>query len=118
MKREFKPLVYVCAPFSGDIKENVKKASDFAEFVYNKGGIPITPHLMFPFLDDTKKLDRENALFMDIVMLGKANEVWVLGNEITDGMKLELSVSKRRFQKIRYFSKDFKEVSEDEINNL
>ncbi len=114
---KFKPLVYVCTPFSGDIKGNVDKALKFSEFIYKKGGIPLTPHLLFPFLDDSKKEDRENAMFMDVVLLGKCNEVWVLGNKITEGMKQELNVSKRRRQKIRYFTDDFKEIK-NETNTL
>ncbi|KRN88714.1 DUF4406 domain-containing protein [Ligilactobacillus ceti] len=117
-KKEFKPLVYVCAPYSGNIKENIKRATKFAEFIYNQNCIPITPHLMFPFLDDTKKADRYNAIFMDIILLGKANEVWVLAENITKGMSKELEISKKRFQKVRYFNNDFKEVAINEVNNI
>ncbi|WP_027107094.1 DUF4406 domain-containing protein [Ligilactobacillus ceti] len=115
MKKEFRPLVYICAPYKGDIKSNIKKARAFAAFAYKKGAIPVTTHLMFPFLDDEK--DRSTILFMDIILLGKCDEVWVLGKTISEGMKRELEVSKRRRQKIRYFSDDFKEVSGFESNS-
>ncbi len=109
-KSPYKPLIYICAPYSGDIETNIKKASEFARFVYDSGCIPVTPHLLFPFLNDADKKERENALFMDKVLLGKCDEVWVLSKNITRGMKEELEISIRRKQKIRYFSDDFVEV--------
>lgn len=106
----FKPLVYICSPFRGDIKENIKKATNYAKFAYNCGAIPVTPHILFPFLDDTKEEQRRDALFMDIIFLGKCQEVWVFGSKITEGMKEELNVAKRRRQKIRYFDEECVEI--------
>lgn len=39
----FLPLVYICAPYSGDVAKNTKKAAEFAAFAYRRGNIPITP---------------------------------------------------------------------------
>ncbi|MCW6665289.1 DUF4406 domain-containing protein [Aerococcaceae bacterium NML191219] len=107
----FKPLVYICAPFSGDVETNKTKATKYAEFAYRNGAIPVTPHLLFPFLDDSNEADRQSALFMDIILLGKCQEVWVFGDNMTDGMKAELEVSNRRKQPIRYFTKECEEVA-------
>jgi hypothetical protein len=42
---------------------------------------------MFPqFMDDENPEERELAIFMDIVLMGKCSEVWVLGNTISSGM--------------------------------
>lgn len=49
-KPAFRPLVYICAPFSGDIEANKKKAAEFAEYAYRNGCIPLTAHLLFPFI--------------------------------------------------------------------
>lgn len=107
----FKPLVYICAPYSGDIKGNTEKAIKYAQFAYENGAIPVTPHLLFPFLDDNNQCHRESALFMDIILIGKCQEVWVFGDKITEGMKAELEVSKRRKQPIKYFTEDNDEDS-------
>ena len=48
----FRPLVYICAPYSGNKERNKKKAVHYAEFAYKNGAIPVTPHLLFPFMDD------------------------------------------------------------------
>ncbi len=106
----YKPLVYICAPYSGDLEENIKKARIFARFVYDNDCIPMTPHLMFPFLDDSSLKERKDAMFMDKVLLGKCDEVWVLSETITKGMAEELGLSNKRRQKVRYFNNDFVEV--------
>lgn len=111
-KPAFRPLVYICAPYSGDVEENMKRAAAFAKHAYDKGNIPLTAHLLFPFMDDTNEEDRRTAIFMDIVLMGKCQEVWVLGNEITRGMRIEIEKAKKRRQKVRYFNSEFQEVED------
>lgn len=106
----FRPLVYICSPFSGDIEGNKQKASEFAEFAYKNGCIPVTPHLLFPFMNDESPNERALALHMDIVLMGKCQEVWVLSERITSGMSAEIEKATRRRQTVRYFSNDFVEV--------
>lgn len=111
-KSAFRPLVYICAPYSGDINVNKNNAAAFAAYAYKQGNIPLTAHLLFPFMDDTDESERETAIFMDIVLMGKCQEVWVLGDEITSGMRIEIDKAKRRRQKICYFNSAFQEVPE------
>ena len=106
----FRPLVYICAPFSGNIEGNKKKAAEFAHYAYKQGCIPITPHLLFPFMNDESKQERELALHMDLVLMGKCQEVWVLSERITAGMSAEIEKAQRRRQAVRYFRNDFTEV--------
>ena len=109
-KISFRPLVYICAPFSGDIEANKKKATAFAEHAYRNGCIPVTPHLLFPFMNDESKQERELALHMDLVLMGKCQEVWVLSERITTGMGAEIEKAQKRRQAVRYFRNDFTEV--------
>lgn len=106
----FRPLVYICAPFSGDVEANKKKATAFAEYAYQNGCIPVTPHLLFPFMHDESKQERELALHMDLVLIGKCQEVWVLPERITAGMSVEIEKAQRRRQVVRYFANNFTEV--------
>ena len=106
----FRPLVYICSPFSGDIEGNKQKAAEFAFFAYKQGCIPLTPHLLFPFMNDESREERALALHMDIVLMGKCQEVWVLSERITSGMSAEIEKATRRRQTVRYFSNDFVEV--------
>ena len=110
-KAAFKPLVYICSPFSGDIENNNKRTRAFCRFALDKGNIPLAPHLMFPqFMDDNNEQERDQAIFMDIILMGKCQEVWVLGDVISRGMSIEIEKAKKRRQPVRYFNKDFKEV--------
>lgn len=100
----FKPIVYICAPYRGEKEKNVQRAVRYADYAYRHGAIPITPHLLFPFMTDSKQKHRKDAMFMDIVLLGKCNELWVFGETITDGMRVEIGVAERRRQPIKYFT--------------
>ena len=106
----FRPLVYICSPFSGDIEGNKKKTAELAAHAYKNGCIPVTPHLLFPFMNDDNMEERTLALHMDMVLMGKCQEVWVLAENITAGMSVEISKAKSRRQTVRYFTNDFVEV--------
>lgn len=104
----FRPLVYICSPYSGDIIENSEKARKYCRFAVDNMAIPIAPHIMFPqFMDD--ETERDLVIFMDLVLLGRCKQVWVFGDIITDGMKLEINKAKRRYINVRYFTENCKE---------
>ena len=107
----FKPLVYICSPYSGDIDINVKKARTFCRFALERNCIPLAPHLLFPqFMDDDIPQERELAMFMNMVLLAKCNELWVFGDTISKGMAQEIEKAKKRKQLIRYFNEKLQEV--------
>lgn len=110
-KAAFKPLVYICSPFSGDIEINNKRTREFCRFALDKGNIPLAPHLLFPqFMDDNNEQERDLAIFIDIILMGKCQEVWVLDDVISRGMGIEIEKAKKRRQPVRYFNKYFEEV--------
>lgn len=109
--RKYRPLVYICSPFSGDTEYNTERARRCSRFSVDMGAIPVAPHLLFPqFLSE--KTERELALFMDMVLLGKCEQLWVFGSEVSDGMQREIAKAKKKNMKIRYFTDDFKEEAE------
>ena len=109
--RVFRPLVYICSPYRGDVESNTKKTREFCRYALDRGQIPLAPHLMFPqFMADEDTEERELALFMDIVLMGKCQEIWVLAERISDGMQAEIDRANMRRQKIRYFNGRFEEV--------
>ena len=109
--RAFKPLVYICAPYCGEIQKNTERAIQLAKIAYEKGNIPVIPHIQYPFMDDKNPLDRKNALLFCTILMGKCQEVWVLGDHISPGMQQELALAKKRLQKIRYFDRSYVEVN-------
>lgn len=115
MERELKkwrPLVYICSPYSGDIENNTKNARRYSRFAVDQGAIPIAAHLLFPqFMSE--KSERDLALFMDMVLMGRCEEVWVFGQNITSGMAAEIANAKKRNMTIRYFAEDCQEITEE-----
>jgi len=110
-KSAFKPLVYICSPFAGDVERNIKRAREFCRFAIKSNCIPLAPHLLFPqFMDDNNPAEREIAMFMNMVLLGKCNQLWVFGDKISKGMTTEITKAKNCHQTIRYFSEELKEV--------
>lgn len=109
--RDYCPLVYVCSPFSGDTQANTEKARRCSRFAVYRGAIPITPHLLFPqFLSEDT--ERELAMFMDMVLLTKCEQLWGFGNAVSEGMRREIEKAKKKHMTIRYFTEDLKEEAE------
>lgn len=105
----YRPLVYICSPFSGDVSGNIERAKKYSRYAVDSKAIPIAPHLLFPqFMSDDA--ERELALFMDMVLLGKCEELWVFGELVTEGMNAEIAKAKRKNMKIRYFTEDCEEA--------
>ena len=49
----YRPLVYICSPYSGDVEANVQLAQRFCAFAVSARQIPLAPHLHYPqFMDD------------------------------------------------------------------
>ena len=61
--RAFRPIVYICSPFSGDVEGNVAAARRYSRFAVDKGYIPIAPQLFPQFLDDNNTAECELGLF-------------------------------------------------------
>ena len=60
----------------------------------------------FAFKDDSDLEQRKDALFMDIILLGKCQEVWVFGSQMTEGMKREIEIAEKRKQVIKCFTSE------------
>lgn len=107
----YRPIVYICSPYAGDVKQNVRWAQAYCRFAVQKNCVPIATHLLFPqFMDDTDPAQRQQALFMSRLLLTKCNEVWVFGETISQGMASEIRKAESRNKTIRYFTKDCQEI--------
>ncbi len=107
----YRPIVYICSPYAGDIENNVKSAQGYSRFAVDKGYIPIAPHLLFPqFLNDSDSVERKLGLFFGNVLISKCTELWVFGDTVSPGMSAEIERAKRKSYIIRYFSSKCEEV--------
>ena len=105
----FRPLVYICSPYAGDIEKNTKNARRYSRFAVTRNAIPFAPHLLMPqYMDE--KTERWLAMLMNSVFIGKCDELWVFGNVISDGMSYEIEKAENMGKVIRYFTENLKEV--------
>jgi len=111
-KAKYRPLVYICSPFSGKVKKNKKNARKYCRFALEQHTIPFAPHLLFPqFMDDNSPEERQLAMFMNMIMLGHCEELWVFGDRISAGMKQEIHKAEHKHMKIRYFTENLEETT-------
>ena len=104
----YRPLVYICSPYSGDIAGNTEKAIKYCRFAVDNNAIPLAPHLLFPqFMDEER--ERDLAIFMDMVLIGRCEQLWVFGETITAGMQAEINKANKKGIKIRRFTDLYRE---------
>ena len=109
--RAFRPIVYICSPYAGEIEKNVKAAQEYSRFAVEKGYIPIAPHLLFPqFLNDAKPKEWQLGLLFGNALMSKCSEVWVFGSHISAGMEAEINRAKWKNYRLRYFTETCEEV--------
>ncbi len=109
--RSFRPIVYICSPFSGDVERNIKAAQAYSRYAVEQGYIPIAPHLLFPqFLNDDDPEERQLGLLFGNVVMSKCAEVWVFSSRISAGMEAEINRAKWKKYHLRYFTENCKEV--------
>ena len=106
-QKRYRPMVYICSAYSGDVEGNVIKARKYSRYAVDEGVIPIAPHLLLPqFMEE--ETERDLAMFMDIAILSKCRELWVFG-EPTAGMENEIAYADRKQMTIKYFNEECKE---------
>ena len=110
-QRPYMPKVYICSPFSGDTKLNIRNARRYCAFAVKSGYIPYASHLFFPqFLSDDNPKERELGIFMGTVFLDGCKECWVFGSNISSGMAAEIRRAERKDILVRYFGENCVEV--------
>ena len=109
--RAFRPIIYICSPFSGDVEGNVKAAQGYSRYAVDNGYIPVAPHLLFPqFLNDDNPAERQLGLFFGNALMSKCSEVWVFGSIISAGMESEIKRARWKNYRLRYFTENCEEV--------
>ena len=114
VRRVYRPLVYICSPYAGNVEQNVNMARVYSRFAVKNTCIPLAPHLLYPqFMDDGSPAERELALFMGLVLLTKCEQVWVFGGVISAGMAAEIAKAEKKKIPVRYFTEELEEVKRE-----
>ena len=105
----YRPLVYICSPYAGDMETNAENARKYSRFAVENMAIPFASHLLMPqYMDEGT--ERELALRMGIIFLSKCEQLWVFGERMSNGMAYEIKKAVSMGKKVRYFTADCREV--------
>lgn len=96
-----KKKVYICAPLGGDVEENIQKALTYTLFALKSGTAPVVPHIYALCLNDSDQGERELGRSAGMSLLWFCDEIWVFGDEITEGMSAEIRFCQNLNIKIR-----------------
>ena len=108
----YKPLVFICSPFAGNIERNTRRAREFCRFAVSENCIPIAPHLLFPQFMEGKRPGSSAALASSSgwSYRASARRLWVFGGNITKGMAVEIEKAHERGLPVRHFTERCVEV--------
>lgn len=103
--------VYICAPLGGDVAENLRKVRRYTKYALLCGTAPVVPHFYAECLNDDNPKEREIGMAAGLSLLWFCDEMWIFGDEVTEGMAAEIQFCKNLNVKTR-------KVREDEINKV
>ncbi len=114
-----KKMIYVASPYAGDVEKNVEFAKAACDYVRRCGFGFFAPHLFYPeFLDDNVPEQRKQGLEMGLSMLTRCDELWIFGNHISSGMRMELEYASKKGVPIRQITTEEVRMTEKERQNL
>mgnify|MGYP005801012307 CR=1 FL=1 len=103
-------LVYICSPLRGDIEQNTRRAQEYCAYAADCGMLPLAPHTIFThYLDDTQPEQRARGLEMGLELLRHCDEMWVMGNTLSEGMQNEMALAERKHIPCLYVPDEFVE---------
>lgn len=110
--------VYICSPLGGDIEKNLALVKKYTRYALMCGTAPVVPHFYALCLDDTDTKEREIGICAGLGMLWFCDEMWIFGDEITEGMKKEMTFCRNlniRMKKIN--GKELENIIKEEDSN-
>lgn len=110
--------IYVCSPLGGDISGNIDRVKEYAKYVLECGTAPVVPHFYALILDDNQPAERELGLCAGKALLQRCDEIWVFGDEISEGMAQEIELAKQISVAERYFDLDEIKPSDEKIGDM
>lgn len=85
-------MVYIASPLRGDYNTNIKNAVEYCRLASEQGILPMAPHIIFSqWCNDSVPKLREQGLALGLALLAKSEELWVMGSQISEGMRGEIT---------------------------
>jgi|GEM_PF-1614812 len=88
-------MVFIAHPISGDVENNCRRVLEICRQIHTKEVIPVFPRFTWSqYLGDSPE-DKELAVAVNEAYFrsGAVDELWVYGDEISDGMKREIRLA-------------------------
>lgn len=104
--------IFVCSPYrpvsdsekscKTELEQNLYRAKTACRILAHLGFLPLAPHVYFTsFLKDEDKQERKEGIQLGLRWLEEADEVWVFGDTISEGMSVEISRAKELDKPVR-----------------
>lgn len=97
--------VYICAPLGGNVEENLRNVRRYTKYALLCGAAPVVPHFYAECLNDHNPKERELGMAAGLSLLWFCDEMWIFGDEVSEGMKAEMQFCKSLnipVRKVRY----------------
>ena len=105
-------LVFICSPYRGDIERNTLRSQAYCRFAYTQGTVPFAPHLHnTQFLDESISEEHQAGIVLGLHLLSHCEELWVFGNQTTEGMRVEIEAARKMDMPIKYFNDKCEELA-------
>ena len=106
--------VYICADFGSDGAENIRRATQYAGFVYGHDMIPIAPAIYSGALNLSLPKDLRRMRETRKSKIWNGGELWVFGDRTTPEMREEI----RSFQALNGANARVRYVSDTELERF
>lgn len=85
-------MVYIASPLRGDYNANIQNAVEYCRLASEQNILPVAPHIIFSqWCNDSVPELREQGLKLGLALLAKSEELWVMGRQISEGMRGEIA---------------------------
>lgn len=82
--------VYICAPLGGNVDKNLQRVKEYTRYALMCGMAPVVPHFYALCMNDNIPIEREIGMAAGLSLLWFCDEMWIFGDEETEGMKSEI----------------------------
>ena len=104
--------IFVCSPYrpisqdekcrKDELEANIRRAKMACRILSTLGFLPLAPHLYFnQFLKDEEKQERNTGIQLGMQWLEEADELWVFGSTVSEGMAAEIKRAHELQKKVR-----------------